>query len=84
MEMKVQKLRQQELYKTNKSKTDINCNDALRDHTTYSSTSLKQLFKGSNNSCSTCPGTVYFHISLVLTYALLVRKEIYLVPYFIM
>ena len=30
------------------------------------------------------PGPVYYHISLVLTYFLLVRKEIYMVPYFMM
>jgi hypothetical protein len=42
MEIKIQKLRLQELYQANKMQTrkEINCNDVLRDQTTYSSTSL--------------------------------------------
>ena len=42
-EQKEQKLGQQEHHKTNKSKTrtEINCNDVLRDQTTYSSTALQ-------------------------------------------
>ena len=42
MEIQIQKLRQQELYQANKmqTRTEINCNDVLRDQTTYTSTSL--------------------------------------------
>jgi hypothetical protein len=42
MEIKIRKPRQQELHKANKSqtRTEINCNDVLRDKKTYSSTSL--------------------------------------------
>ena len=65
--------------------TEINCNDILRDQTTYRSTSYNNSSRVKQNfHFFSDPGPVYYHISLVLTYFLLVRKEKYLVPYSMM